>query len=591
MELKDYKNTMASVKADSDMKKRIIMNCRDGIQPSEIVSVRRTPSRVRRVISFAASFVLIVTAAIGLFMLMRLIGPETPVDPNGDSGTSITEAKGFRLISIESTLEGLTARIDSYDAEMKRINMGWVNDSGKALGLGRAYSLYKMDGEEWVTTPFEKQVFWEEDFREFPNGTECSNYGVIGSLTRWSDNVTAGKYKVEKEFYGDGNKHTVTIIFELTADTQLNGFKLISVESTLDGLTATVDSYNAETKSIGMTWVNNSGQDLIFGAPYTILKLIDGEWSAWGDKEVSFQADARLFPNGESCSDYGAKVSLRSWSDNITPGRYKLEKDFNGMDGETYTVTVIFELLDSAAEEENNVNEGVSNFRVISTNELVSASFGGYKDEIMTLVWKNDYADLYYNGMYYINIMNENGEWVCTAEVDFIPQNYPVEKGQSGVKNDIHFSTYFPQGAERGEYKIEITLYSKSGADSVKLEVYFTLDEPNGKDVTVSEAWIGEYSKEMHLETVKKAEENKDNVICVGGENISYICFETDFDIVSSRVSMISPVNPDNVNIEMELHYETRVETEHTGNKIRVYIGDFYDEDMMYSVFSFLLPL
>ena len=162
MELKDYKNTMGSVKADSDMKKRIVMNCRDGIQPSEIVSVRRTPSSVRRVISFAASFVLIVTAAIGLFMLMRLIGPETPVDPSGDSGTSITEAKGFRLISIESTLEGLTARIDSYDAETKTVNMAWVNESGKDLGLGRAYSFAKLVGDEWTNTVFEKQVYWED---------------------------------------------------------------------------------------------------------------------------------------------------------------------------------------------------------------------------------------------------------------------------------------------------------------------------------------------------------------------------------------------------------------------------------------------
>ena len=40
------------------------------------------------------------------------------------------------------------------------------------------------------------QVFWEEDLREFPNGTECSNYGVIGSLTDGTIIVTSqGSYK------------------------------------------------------------------------------------------------------------------------------------------------------------------------------------------------------------------------------------------------------------------------------------------------------------------------------------------------------------------------------------------------------------
>lgn len=491
MEFKDYKNAMSSLHIAQSTKRRIVTNCCNGVQPREIVGTRKTSARVRKIVAFAASFALIVTAALGLFMLMRLIGPETPVDPNGDSASSITQAKGFRLVSIESTLEGLTARIDSYDAETKSINMAWVNNSGKDLGLGRAYSLYKMDGEEWVTTPFEKQVFWEEDFREYPSGTECSNYGVIGSLTRWSDNITAGRYKVEKEFYGDGNKHTVTIIFELTemqteAPTEMNGFTFIScsTHTMYQGVYPTFKYFYDGILELYWTNETQVRYEEITGTEHLYRKNTDGTYVELLPN-VTYLPMYTGIPFGEKT--YVGKYDLSNYYEGgiLPSGEYKLVIPLSLGDAEVYQYAEILFSFESGVDfDDPAVTDGpevtdtviaehfMTDFNYTTTNEGFVISRAQLIDSVLYLqcVSTNEYYFTYDGNLaFYFD-----GREVYGRTPSDTPEITRISPHGDAAYVNVSFTEAMGTAIESGEYKITFTIKDHN-EQNVHVEVFVTL--------------------------------------------------------------------------------------------------------------------
>lgn len=97
--------------------------------------------------------------------------------------------------------------------------------------------------------------------------------------------------------------------------------------------------------------------------------------------------------------------------------------------------------------------------------------------------------------------------------------------------------------------------------------------------------WKGDFVKEKLQSTIVKYQEDYQNFKIETVKSGTSISFETDFTAASASVSLLSPVDNRNPEIELTMYIDLAVQTKCEGNRVTVYIDWWDGEGSMESSF------
>ena len=101
--------------------------------------------------------------------------------------------------------------------------------------------------------------------------------------------------------------------------------------------------------------------------------------------------------------------------------------------------------------------------------------------------------------------------------------------------------------------------------------------------------WHGEFSDDAYKATIANYQENYAHIAINSVDPGTSISFKTDFIPTYAFVSLISPVDDCDPNIELSLYIELFVETEINENKVIVYTDWWNPEENKSSVWAYLV--
>ncbi len=417
--MEDYKHTMGRVRASDSLKNRIKHSAELGVAPRPLGERRAVRPGVGRALTIAATIAVTLVVLTAFVLLVRFVGPQgRPSDTTGEIGIApgTPNANGFSLISVSTGREDVTVRVDNGTARGS-VGFTWINDTDSKLTFGSIFRAFKLVDGEWVTSwgnnDIDQGIVFDAVAHIVMPHTEVKD---SMSLSVWSDKILPGKYKMERDYRVDGEKHTLVIEFELTENaTAVEGFKLISCTTDTSDVTVEFGGGSADG-AVSYVWVNHTDREVTYGEYVKALKYVDGRWiDDWSENkvEVTVQDIARLILPNSRVKD---SMSLANYGDPITVGRYKFERNFN-VNGEKHTLTIEFELT---AKQEAQISD---NFELISMDvdtDKATVEISGYNDETKMLELSRTVADGYvlYNPEHEPRSIYQmvDGDWKCLTD-------------------------------------------------------------------------------------------------------------------------------------------------------------------------------
>ena len=95
------------------------------------------------------------------------------------------------------------------------------------------------------------------------------------------------------------------------------------------------------------------------------------------------------------------------------------------------------------------------------------------------------------------------------------------------------------------------------------------------KKDSVLKAWSGEYSKEEKISAINEYRENYANIVLKKG-GASSVSFETDFEVSSCSVPLLSRVDDTNIEVELNGYIDTYIETSSEGRTVTIPVDWWY---------------
>ncbi len=362
--MEDYKRTMGRVRASDDLKKRIKHSIELEKAPMPLGERRAVRPGVARALTLVAAVVVTLTVLLSLALFIRFVGPEADPPSSGEIGIApeTPTATGFKLISCGTECDDVTVRVDSGSAN-GTVGFTWINGTEYDLVYSEYFYGYKLiDGEwtkEWPTDK-EEVIYTVPDIARIVMPHSESKDSM--ELSRFSGNITPGRYKLETDFHVNSKTYTLTIEFELTEKQVDDGFELpdelelISISTDCDKVKVSFGGYDPSYDMISVDWVVDDGYGAYNFANegFSIYRKENGEWLEVKNPNKQPGGDIAapdvLYESIIGRSDY----SMSAYQ--LTSGEYKLTKVFalgtqheiEPIIGE-YTLKIEFELTDLTA--------------------------------------------------------------------------------------------------------------------------------------------------------------------------------------------------------------------------------------------------
>lgn len=108
----------------------------------------------------------------------------------------------------------------------------------------------------------------------------------------------------------------------------------------------------------------------------------------------------------------------------------------------------------------------------------------------------------------------------------------------------------------------------------------------------VMKAWMGDYSDEKFINAINEYQNNYSPIVSDGKAEITNVSFETDFEIASCSVHIVSSVENNDINAELQGAIYLYVESTFDGKEVTVSTDWWYDNDdwtKNYTIWSYLV--
>ncbi len=389
MKLNEYKGLMGDINMTPRLKEKIMRSAAVGREPRPL-GERRSHPRLAKVLSVAAVLATLAVVVTAFVLIVRFVGPQSDAPIGGQT----FEEDGFRLISISTGCEFVTAEVAYYNPDQRAVNIKWSFE----------------DGYEGWTIEHEPQIFFKKQddrwivLSEPESGTLhtlAATYRRINGSSTFGFagySQSTGHFLLEKSFVvkktdTDGTaeldgiafdvaehvgEYMLKIEFELTKlPDHDEEFKLLSISTGHAEVTADIAAYDEYNRRIKVKW--NCPDDTpvrIYTDKFQLEKYADGAWSAMS--AYPDDPDGLVFQQ-EYTNGYTESFDLDCNYKDIAPGRYRLTRQY-GWNSQPGVLTIEFSLIDPISEE----------FRVISIStdrEGVSAELVEYQQKGFTLLW------------------------------------------------------------------------------------------------------------------------------------------------------------------------------------------------------------
>ncbi len=394
--MEEYKRTMGRVRASDDLKKRIKQSAELGVEPRPLAERRAVRPGVARALTIAATIVVTLIVLTAFVLLVRFVGPQgEPPEPTGEVGIAPVEPNGFELISCTTQCLDVMVLFNSGSAD-GTVSYTWVNNTEHEVRYSEYVRALKLVDGRWME-------YWSEDgfIVTIPDIMRLiepnSKVEESMSLSSYGSPITAGQYKLERDFHVNGETHTLTIEFRLTAKKEEDNFesdefKLISIDSGSDSVNVNIESYNSENRNFSINLETAEGY-LIYDCEAdrrSIDQMVDGTWKCLTTDEP--------VPTTLSYDLVGGvyTFNLRPHGQRIGFGHFRVIKQFllspvdaakdkyGRPEGEAFTVTIEFELTEKEKETQFPLGTGGAPFvSFVDCGNNVSDKFPGLIAEVV----------------------------------------------------------------------------------------------------------------------------------------------------------------------------------------------------------------
>ena len=117
---------------------------------------------------------------------------------------------------------------------------------------------------------------------------------------------------------------------------------------------------------------------------------------------------------------------------------------------------------------------------------------------------------------------------------------------------------------------------------------------PNKEKNKILKAWTGEFSEKALESAIKEYWKNYSNIVFNDAGEAASISFEVDFEVASCRVTRLSSVNDNDINVELNGFIDLLIKTDCSAKKVMIQTDWWLAEDgwtREYPVWSYLVRL
>lgn len=279
---------------------------------------------------------------------------EIPDEQAAAFGTVLASIPQYSSIdtSLINSMNGvsMTAEKGTYPTDVQEIKLSIVNGSKQALTFGEPYTLEQQKNGRWYTVPDQGELFFNALAQLLNAGEKADVAAQIGSFPLITGTpFEAGNYRILKQVSSDEGQTWLSAEFTVvgTAGAPI-GISNIdpSLINNLDGLSMKTKqpTYPTDTKSIQLSIINYSKQNLNYGAAYTIERKQGNEWYIVPNTDVAFIEIAYLLDVGKT-----AEASAPLPTTPLQAGTYRILKQFSSDEGQAWLSAEFTITADDAA--------------------------------------------------------------------------------------------------------------------------------------------------------------------------------------------------------------------------------------------------
>ncbi len=494
MKLDEYKGLMGELNMPQSLKEKIMNSAALGREPRPL-GERRSHPRLMKTLSIAAMVATLAVVITAFVLLVRFVGPAGPDTPSGSNQSF--EASGFKLVSISTGCDEVSAKVVGYDPDEKSIYLEWTVADG--------YDAY-IHEHEAMKLSYLTEAGWEILAMRGGNAgytVYVDSYVAVeqyGPLSLLSYDLEGGRYKLERPFelmpelYIDGSgqssaenigdaigEYNLTVEFELTEsqsyDEGSNGFRLISISTDCEGVDAELVSYDSAEKRMTVRWLISEGVTVpIFAMGYKLQKHFNGELI----DIVAYPDESDLRVEIPCKNGYLHGFDLDADYENVGAGYYRLTREFTA-NSQIHYLTIEFELTDESEKTDEN------SFNIVSVDtghESVTVDSIKYDDakKEISASWSIGDVKLTYGYDYTIEKLID-GNWVTEADVDFY---FEEHERQNESWTDTYSLSLFTAKVTEDRYRLQ-KVYWLDGKGCV-MTIVFELSEADSGPTDIGPA-------------------------------------------------------------------------------------------------------
>ncbi len=193
MRTEEYKGLMGEIGMTPRLKEKILRSAAVGCEPRPL-GERRSHPRLMKILSVAATLATLAVVITAFVLIVRFIGPE---GGHSSIGSELGES-GFKLISISTDCDQLSAEVIGYNPDQQSVIVKWSFDDGYE-GWSIEHEpmiLSQKKDDRWIirSKPSNGEITIKPAIAEYKRINETTSFGFAGY------ELSAGHFLIEKSF-------------------------------------------------------------------------------------------------------------------------------------------------------------------------------------------------------------------------------------------------------------------------------------------------------------------------------------------------------------------------------------------------------